>query len=93
MTGDNRARANPRFSRRRVLTVAASVGVGVSAASVAGLSAARESRGARAAGDEQIVVHLRDAASGTFDVFTGTSRIEVRDSDLARRLVEAARRG
>jgi hypothetical protein len=89
MSGDHRPRAFTRFTRRRVLTVAATVGVGASAVSVAGLSAARESR---PAADGPIVVHLRDARSGTFDVFHGSRRVEVRDRDLADRLLEAASR-
>lgn len=91
MTGDRFSRTTSRVSRRRVLTIAASVGVGGAAVSVAGLSAARESRGAAAEAGETIVVHLRDAGSGTLDVFAGTRRIEVRDPDLAARLIEATR--
>jgi hypothetical protein len=92
MTGDRFSRTTSRVSRRRVLTIAASVGVGGAAVSVAGLSAARETGGAANPG-ETIVVHLRDAKSGTLDVFAGSRRIEVRDADLAARLIEASRRG
>ena len=79
------------FTRRRVLTAAAAVGVGGAAVSVAGLGVARDNR------DEDddssdVVVHVRDAKSGRLDIFVGESRIEVRDRDLAASLVKAARR-
>jgi hypothetical protein len=38
-----------------------------------------------------LVVYLRDAASGEFDVFTGTSRAVIVDPDLAARLTRAVR--
>ncbi|MFV2107055.1 hypothetical protein [Micromonospora sp. LOL_015] len=91
-----RQRNRPKFkiSRRQVLTVAASAGVGAAAVSVSGLSSAVDSRLAGAASeDEAIVVHLRDPSNGTLDVFVGTSRIEVRDKGLAARLQRAASQG
>jgi len=36
-------------------------------------------------------VYLRDAASGEFDVFAGTSRATIVDRDLAARLTRAVR--
>lgn len=87
-------RNRPKFkiSRRQVLTIAASAGVGAAAVSVSGLSSAVDSRLAGSSADDQaIVVHLRDPASGTLDVFVGTSRIEVHDKGLAKRLQRAAR--
>jgi hypothetical protein len=47
-------------------------------------------RGADAAG-APLVVYLRDAASGEFDVFAGTSRATMVDPDLAARLTRAVR--
>ncbi|MEU1688637.1 hypothetical protein [Micromonospora sp. NPDC005707] len=81
----------PRLTRRQTLTAAASATLGAAALTVPGLSAAQNapSAGRR---DEPIVVHLRDASSGTLDVFVGTTRIQVRDRGLADRLVRAARR-
>jgi hypothetical protein len=38
-----------------------------------------------------LVVYLRDAASGEFDVFAGTSRATIVDPDLAARLTRAVR--
>lgn len=52
----------------------------------AGPSPARRGRGRR-----PLVVYLRDAASGEFDVFAGTSRATVVDPDLAARLTRAVR--
>ena len=93
MRSEYRNRSRPRISRRQVLTVVASAGVGAAAVSVTGLSAATERLlGGAAKDDQQIVVHLRDAASGTLDVFVGESRVEVKDRDLAARLQRAAAR-
>ncbi|SCG41389.1 MULTISPECIES: hypothetical protein [Micromonospora] len=91
MTSDQRKRPWPRLTRRQTLTAAASATLGAAALTVPGLSAAQNtpSAGRR---DDPIVVHLRDAASGTMDVFVGTTRIEVRDRALADRLRRAARR-
>ncbi len=83
------SRAASRLTRRRVLTVAATVGAGASVAGVAGLSLAGEKR-ARDPGP--LVISLRDAKKGTIDVFSGGSRRTLTDPDLAARLVEAAAR-
>ncbi|PYC75768.1 hypothetical protein C7C45_03070 [Micromonospora arborensis] len=89
MTSDQRKRPWPRLTRRQTLTAAASATLGAAALTVPGLSAAQNAPGR---GDEPIVVHLRDAKSGTMDVFVGEARIEVRDRSLADRLRRAARR-
>ncbi len=83
------SRTGSRLSRRRVLTVAATVGVGASVAGVAGLSLAGAKPGAEDTGP--LVISLRDAKKGTIDVFTGGSRRTLTDRDLADRLIEAAR--
>jgi hypothetical protein len=80
-----------RMSRRRVLTIAATVGVGASAAGVAGLSVAGTSAKKEAADSTPLVISLRDAKSGTFDVFSGGSKVVLKDKDLAARLIEIAR--
>ena len=46
---------------------------------------------AHAAAGPPLVVYLRDAASGEFDVFAGTSRATLVDPDLAARLTRAVR--
>ncbi|MFI6259125.1 hypothetical protein ACIBCL_23905 [Micromonospora zamorensis] len=89
MTSDQRKRQWPRLTRRQTLTAAASATLGAAALTVPGLSAAQNAPG-RA--DEPIVVHLRDADSGTMDIFVGEARVEVRDRGLADRLRRAARR-
>ncbi len=37
-----------------------------------------------------VVAHVRDAATGHIDLFRGTGQVQVRDPDLAARLVQAA---
>ena len=86
----NGSRAASRLSRRRVLTVAATVGVGASVAGVAGLSLAGEKAGADDTGP--LVISLRDAKKGTIDIFSGGSRRTVTDRALAAQLVKAAKR-
>lgn len=80
-----------RVSRRRVLTIAATVGVGASTAGVAGLSVAGTSAKRDVADTAPLVISLRDAKTGTFDVFAGGSRVVLKDKDLAARLIEIAR--
>jgi hypothetical protein len=80
------------MSRRRVLTIAATVGVGASAVSVAGLSLAGETPG-KADTAAPLVISLRDAKKGTFDVFSGGSKTTLTDRKLAARLLKAAHRG
>ncbi len=41
--------------------------------------------------DGPIVVHLADPKNGTMDIFSGTAHFQLRDQDLAGRLVKAAR--
>ena len=84
------SRATSRLTRRRVLTVAATVGVGASVAGVAGLGLAGEKAGAKGAGP--LVISLRDAKNGTIDVFSGGSRRTVTDPELAERIIAAASR-
>ena len=93
-----------RPSRRSVLRgagaagavgIAAAVGVGaasgVAAAATRPAADNRTNAGNRAAVGAPVVVYLRDAASGEFDVFAGTSRTSIVDPDLAARLAHAVR--
>ena len=93
-----------RPSRRSVLRgagaagavgIAAAVGVGaasgVAAAATRPAADNRTNAGNRAAVGAPVVVYLRDAASGEFDVFAGTSRATIVDPDLAARLTRAVR--
>ncbi len=98
------ARQQPAMSRRSMLRTAAGAGAaglvagGALAATVPAVAAARPASrarpaepGPRAASDEQVVVHVRDARSGEMDIFAGTSHTRLVDPDLAARLVRAAR--
>jgi hypothetical protein len=87
----HRRHAVSSLSRRRVLVLAASVGVGASAVSVAGMSLAGETPGSTDAAP--LVVSLRDAKKGTLDVFTGGSKLTVTDKKLAAQILKAAHRG
>jgi hypothetical protein len=77
--------------------IAAAVGVGAAGGAAAAASRpAADNRTAAAAehpagAGAAIVVYLRDAASGEFDVFAGTSRTSITDPDLAARLTHAVR--
>ena len=45
-----------------------------------------------AAPSKPVMVHLRDAQRGQFDVFVGTERVQVTDPSFAARLSAAARK-
>jgi hypothetical protein len=79
-------RAVSRLSRRKVLTIAATVGVGATTAAVAGVSLAGEKPRAAA---QPLVISLRDARTGTFDIFTGESKVTVTDAKLAAAVLRA----
>jgi hypothetical protein len=94
-------------SRRSVLRGAGAAGaVGIAAAVGAGAAGGGAAAATRPAADNRaaagaehsagpagapLVVYLRDAASGEFDVFAGTSRTSIVDPDLAARLTHAVR--
>jgi hypothetical protein len=87
-------RAEP--NRRKVILTgagiaAAGVAVGAGVPLVSSLSD-DESGEAVAAPSKPVMVHLRDAASGRFDLFVGTERVEVTDRGFAARVSDAARR-
>ncbi|MEU4562294.1 hypothetical protein AB0F72_28250 [Actinoplanes sp. NPDC023936] len=85
-----RAQTRGWLSRRRVLALAAT-GVGVSAVSITGLSLAGENGDAKNDG-QPLVLSLRDAAEGTFDVFSGDKKVTITDRKLAARLLKATGR-
>jgi len=74
-------------SRRTALT-AAGVGATVALSGVSYVALAKTPKSGPIVGP--LVIRVRDLASGQLEVFTGTSRIEIRDKDLAARLVRAA---
>ncbi|MEU4692936.1 hypothetical protein [Actinoplanes sp. NPDC023714] len=86
-----RSQSRPWLSRRKVLALAAT-GVGVSAASVAGLSLAGENGSDDREKGKPLVLSLRDASEGTFDVFSGEKRLTITDKKLAAQLLKAAGR-
>jgi hypothetical protein len=47
--------------------------------------------GAEVADGEDVVVHVRDLASGEMDVYRGTRHVRVQDRDLAVRLARASK--
>jgi hypothetical protein len=79
------------LSRRQALTVT-TIGVGLTAGTAVGVASAFDRPYRRPGDDDTLVVHVRDLAAGTLDVFTGTDRFQVHDRDLATRLAKAARR-
>jgi hypothetical protein len=78
------------MSRRTALTAA---GIGATAAfsSITYIASAKTPSSRNVEGP--VVVRIRDLASGRLEVFTGSTRIEVRDKDLAARLLRVAAEG
>lgn len=102
--GRNAVPGRSAVSRRGLIAAAGAVGVAATAATVVGVAVT--SAGATSAdhtassgsgtpeekaADGALVVHVRDVATGTLDVFTGTTHHQLRDPDLAARLAAAAR--
>jgi hypothetical protein len=79
-----------RLSRRKVLTIAATASVGVAGVSVAGLSMAAEGPGKD--DGQPLVISLRDAKAGTFDIFSGGSKKSFTDKKLAAKLLKSVNR-
>ena len=86
------------ISRRSVIAGAAAAGAaGLAATALGGaLSPAAAAstqpaggRGASAPAGAPIVVHVRNAASGDIEVFSGTSQNRLHDTDLAARIARA----
>jgi hypothetical protein len=87
------------LSRRSVLRGAAGVasagaaGLAIGVVGTAGTAAATSTTTPQQNSERQghIVVHIRDAASGDIEVFSGTTQTRVRDRDLAARISRAIR--
>lgn len=90
MSSAHHVGATPWLSRRNLLLGAATIGVGGAVVSMASLSEAGEEG---ADSTEALVVHVRDAKSGTLDLFAGDRLVTVRNRDLAAELVKAAKKG
>lgn len=87
----------PRVSRRSLLGAAGAGAAGLAAgALVSGAPALAAARKPAAGREEKgtgepVVVHLKDARTGEFDVYRGTSHTRVHDRDLAARLMGTIR--
>jgi hypothetical protein len=98
---DTAAREPGIVSRRRLILTGAGLaaaGVAVGAAAAIPLSAGSDPAAelpAQAGGGpaEPVMVHLRDAATGQFDVFVGTRRLQLDDRAFAARLSDAVTAG
>jgi len=79
------------MSRRRAIALGGAGVVGLSVAGVAGLSLAGETPQTESAtaSSAPLVISLRDAKKGTFDVFSGASKKTVTDKKLAAQLLKA----
>ncbi len=80
------------LSRRRAILTGAGL---VAAGAAGGLVTARLTEGGLlgASGDNPkvpVMVHLRDAQAGQFDVFFGDLKVEMVDTNFAAKLVKAA---
>lgn len=84
------------MSRRNILKGAGIAAAGAVVGAAVPLTVASfgdaSADGAAAAPDLPVVVHLRDAKAGSFDVFVGTRRVEMTDRAFAARLADAAAR-
>ena len=81
----------PLVSRRTALTAVVGVGATVAITSVSYVSSAKEGN-KNATVQGPVVVHIRDLKSGRLEIFTAGERIEVKDKDLAAKLLRAASR-
>jgi hypothetical protein len=101
MLHDQQPGAAPRepgtVSRRRLIFTGASLaaaGVAVGAAASIPFSAGESSSdGAGADPEVPVMVHLRSATDGTFDVFFGSKRVQVTDRAFAARLTNTVTAG
>jgi len=81
-----------RMSRRRVLAIAGAVGVGATTVGVVGVSLAGETPESASADSAPLVISLRDAKKGTFDVFSGGSKFALTDKKLAAQVLKLSKR-
>jgi hypothetical protein len=80
-----------RLVSRRAALAAAGIGATAVFSSVSYVALAKTPGAGTVEGP--LVVRVRDLASGRLEIFTGSSLIEIRDKDLAERLVRAAAKG
>ncbi len=89
----HRRRAVPFRSAASVGAVGLAAAVGVGAVAAPALAASRRStpKPPQPSPRRDLMVYLRDSASGELDVFAGTSYAVIRDPALVARLASAAR--
>jgi hypothetical protein len=80
------------FSRRRAILTGAGL---VAAGAAGGLVTARLTEGSGVLGASEdpkvpVMVHLKDARAGQFDVFFGDVKVEIVDASFASKLAKAA---
>lgn len=93
---DSAPREPGTVSRRRLIFTGASLaaaGVAVGAAASIPFSANDNTDGAGADPEVPVMVHLRSATDGTFDVFFGNKRVQVTDRAFAARLTNTVTAG
>jgi hypothetical protein len=83
--------SKPLVSRRVALTAAVGVTATVAVTGVSYVASAKERKSEPVHGP--LVVHVKDLPSGRLEIFTAGGRLEVKDKDLATRLVRAAAKG
>jgi len=81
--------------RKAILTGAGLVAAGAVAGATGGLATAQFAEGGGLTAPEgnpkvPVMVHLRDAHAGQFDVFFGDSKVTVVDTNFAAKLVKVA---
>jgi nitrous oxide reductase len=80
--------------RKALLTGAGLVAAGAVAGAAGGVVTTKAAEGTLSAAKENpkvpMMVHLRDAPTGKFDIFFGEVKVEVTDTNFAAKLVDAA---
>ncbi|HZM78898.1 MAG TPA: hypothetical protein VFC19_24480 [Candidatus Limnocylindrales bacterium] len=81
--------------RKAILTGAGLVAAGAVAGATGGVVTTRLAEGGLLSAAKEnpkvpVMVHLRDAPSGQFDVFVGADKVTIIDTDFAAKLVKAA---
>lgn len=81
--------------RKAIMTGAGLVAAGAVVGATGGLVATQVAEGGSLAAPKEnpkvpMMVHLRDARDGKFDVFFGETKVEIVDTNFAAKLVQAA---
>lgn len=81
--------------RKALLTGAGLVAAGAVAGATGGVVTAQMAEGGPLAAPKEnpkvpVMVHLRDAPTGRFDIFFGDNKVEIVDTNFAAKVVKAA---